>query len=343
MQLNNILEEFNISDCYVIPFGNGLINNTWIVEAPGKKFILQKINQNVFKTPEDIAFNIRLISDHLQQYHSAHLLIRPLQTKSGSELLKTDEGYFRLFHFVKSSHTIDVVQTTQQAYEAAKQFGRFTKVLSALDPSLLKITLPDFHNLSLRYTQFKEALLSGNKKRINRSHEVIEALQKQKNIVDEYEKIKMNADFKIRVTHHDTKISNVLFDEEDKGICVIDLDTVMPGYFISDVGDMMRTYLSTVNEEEKDFSEITIRKDFYNAIVKGYLGEMENELTRTEKKYFVYAGKFMIYMQALRFITDYLNNDIYYGSKYEEHNFIRAGNQLTLLNKLLEDEDNLIL
>ena len=116
----------------------------------------------------------------------------------------------------------------------------------------------------------------------------------------------------------------------------------MPGYFISDVGDMMRTYLSPVNEEEKDFNKIAIRKDFYQAIVNGYLSEMKNALRPKEKNYFFYAGKFMIYMQALRFITDYINNDIYYGAKYEEHNFVRAGNQVMLLKKLLEKEDELI-
>jgi len=119
---------------------------------------------------------------------------------------------------------------------------------------------------------------------------------------------------------------------------VIDLDTVMPGYFISDVGDMMRTYLSPVSEEEKDFSTISIRNDFFNAIVRGYLDEMSQELSDVEKAHFVYAGKFMIYMQAIRFLTDYLNNDRYYTPRYEGHNYIRAGNQAVLLQKLTEKE-----
>jgi thiamine kinase-like enzyme len=143
------------------------------------------------------------------------------------------------------------------------------------------------------------------------------------------------------VTHHDTKISNVLFDDQDNGLCVIDLDTVMPGYFISDVGDMMRTYLSPVNEEEKDLSKIIIRNEYFKAITDGYLSEMSAELTEKEKEHFVYAGKFMIYMQALRFITDHLNNDHYYGAAYEGHNFVRANNQAVLLQKLSEKEDEL--
>jgi hypothetical protein len=116
---------------------------------------------------------------------------------------------------------------------------------------------------------------------------------------------------------------------------------VMPGYFISDVGDMMRTYLSPVSEEETDFSKIRVRKDFYKAIVEGYYSEMREELTATEKNAFFYAGTFMIYMQALRFLTDYLNNDVYYGAKYAEHNFNRAQNQIVLLERLLENQSDL--
>jgi Ser/Thr protein kinase RdoA (MazF antagonist) len=341
MKLKKILDEFGISNFTASPFGNGLINDTWLVDTAHEKFILQKINKNVFKSPEDIAYNIQLINDHLIQYHPEYLFTALVKTIKGETLVKIDQGYFRIFPFIKNSHTINVVQTPQQAYQAAKQFGRFTKTLSDFNAVQLNITIPDFHNISFRYKQFEEALENGNKERIAGSQEVIKFIQHQKNIVEEYEKLRSDRVFKIRVTHHDTKISNVLFDENEKGLCVIDLDTVMPGYFISDVGDMMRTYLSPVNEEEKDFNKIEIRKDFYEAIVNGYLSEMENELTVTEKKYFFYAAKFLIYMQALRFITDYLNDDKYYGSKYEGQNFVRAGNQVTLLKKLLALEDNL--
>ncbi|MEO5781783.1 MAG: aminoglycoside phosphotransferase family protein, partial [Ginsengibacter sp.] len=313
MPLNEILDGFGLSNYAITPFGNGLINNTWLVQTNAERFILQQINKNIFNSPPDIAFNIRLVSDYLLHHHPGYLFTIPLKNKEKNDLVKTDEEYFRLFSFVKHSHTIDVVQTPHQAYEAAKQFGRFTNLLSALNPSQLKITLPNFHNISFRYRQFEDALQNGNRERINRSKEIIEFIKEQKNIVQTFDEIKSNAGNKIRITHHDTKISNVLFDENDKGLCVIDLDTVMPGYFISDVGDMMRTYLSPAGEEEKDLSKIEIRKDFYKAIVDGYLSEMEDKLSKTEKNYFLYAGKFMIYMQALRFITDYINNDIYYG------------------------------
>lgn len=182
---------------------------------------------------------------------------------------------------------------------------------------------------------------NGNKNRIEQSKELIRFIKENKNIADTYESILINPAFRLRVTHHDTKISNVLFDEDDKGLCVIDLDTVMPGYFISDIGDMIRTYLSPVSEEEKDFSKIEIREDYFISIFKGYMSEMNTELTEEEKKHFIYAGKFMIYMQAIRFLTDHFNNDVYYGAKYENHNFVRAGNQGILLQRLMEKEEKL--
>ena len=256
----------------------------------------------------------------------------PVVSIAGGELVKTGDGFYRMFPFIENSHTVDVLEKPQQAYEAAKQFGKFTKSLSRFDAAQLKITLPDFHNLTLRYQQFEMALETGNPKRITQSKELIAAIILNKRIVDEFEACKEK--FAIRVTHHDTKISNVLFDENDKGLCVIDLDTVMPGYFISDVGDMMRTYLCPVSEEENDFSKIIIRKEFYDAIESGYLSEMGAELSEFEKQYFHYAGEFMIYMQAIRFLTDHLSNDVYYGAKYAGHNFVRAGNQLTLLQRL---------
>ena len=137
--------------------------------------------------------------------------------------------------------------------------------------------------------------------------------------------------FKQRVTHHDTKINNVLFNRENKSICPIDLDTVMSGFFISDLGDMFRTYLSPGSEEETDLEAVFVRKDFYQAIVEGYMEKMADILTKDEKENLSYAGEFMIFMQAIRFLADFLNDDIYYGIRYEMNNFDRTVNQLHLL------------
>lgn len=329
--------------CNIHPFGNGLINNTWKISCRDSEYILQRINQRVFKQPFLLCDNIRKLSAYFKENHPDYLFVSPLLTKSGEDFIienKTD--YYRMFPFVRDSCTFDIVTNPSLALEAAKQFGRFTKMLSGFNTSHLNITLTDFHNLSLRYQQFELAINHGEPERIARSTESIEFLTRHKSIVATFEKIKTNPHFKLRVTHHDTKISNVLFSRENGvGLCVIDLDTVMPGYFLSDVGDMLRTYLSPVSEEEKDFNRIEIREEYFGAIVQGYLGEMQSELSDEEKNHFVYAGKFMIYMQAIRFLTDYLNNDIYYGSKYEGNNFIRANNQIVLLKRLIEKEEKL--
>jgi Ser/Thr protein kinase RdoA (MazF antagonist) len=323
-------------------FGSGLINNTWTVKDGDKKYILQRINTNVFKEPGSIAANIELIASYLKKNYPTYEFVAPVAALNGRSLIYHEgEGYFRMFRFVEGSHTIDVVKTPEQAYEAASQFGRFTRLLDEIDVSKLKITIPDFHNLSLRYRQFLAALENGNPIRKKEAASLIEELLHYSSIVAGYEKIITDKSFIKRVTHHDTKISNVLFDENDKGICVIDLDTVMPGYFISDLGDMMRTYLSPVSEEERDFRKIEIREDFYEAVVNGYYNEMKDVLTKKEKDHFFYAGTFMIYMQALRFLTDYLNNDVYYGEKYPGHNLIRAGNQALLLQRLFEKKNKL--
>ncbi len=321
----------------------GLINQTWRLRNSQDDYILQRVNDNVFKQPHAIASNLGMLSDYLLEHYPDYLFPVPIKTKTneGMAVIK-GKGYFRLSHFVKKSHTINAAETPEQAFEAAKEFGKFARLLSGFPVEKLQITLPDFHNLSLRYNQFLEALEKGNKTRIEQSAELIQFIAANKNIAETYECVLHNPEFKLRVTHHDTKISNVLFDEDDKGLCVIDLDTVMPGYFISDVGDMIRTYLSPVSEEEKDFSKIEIREKYFISIFNGYMSEMNSELSNGEKSHFIYAGKFMIYMQAIRFLTDHLNNDVYYGSKYENHNFVRAGNQVALLKQLIEKEETLL-
>lgn len=324
-------------------FGSGLINSTWRVTGNHSDYILQKINQEVFRDPSKIAANVRIIADYLRKNHPDYLFVEPIQTRSKEDLayIKGD-GYYRLTPFVKGSHTIDVVSTASEAYEASRQFGRFTALLDGLDLSLLNVTIPDFHNLSLRFEQFRESLSKGNQLRISAAEPQVTFIMDHADIVREFDIIRKNPDFKLRVMHHDTKISNVLLDEQNKGLCVIDLDTVMPGYFISDVGDMIRTYLSPASEEENDLGRIRLREDIFEAIVKGYLSEMYDVLSDAEKSAFVYAGKFMIYMQAIRFLSDHFNNDVYYGARYPGHNFNRALNQIELLKQILDREENLV-
>jgi Phosphotransferase enzyme family len=341
----NVLYRYGLDkdNCLISPFGNGLINHSWKVTCGKKEFLLQQINQQVFRNPPQIMQNLAGLEAYFKLHHPDYLFVAPIPGGTGQNYVKDEAGnYYRLFPFIKNSFSCDMVSDPALAYEAARQFGKFTRLLTPFNPGRLAITLPDFHNLSLRYRQFETALQNGNKKRISDSGESIAFLKDQKEIANEYEEIKNNETLKVRVIHHDAKINNVLFDKVNQtGLCLVDLDTVMPGYYISDVGDMLRTYICPVDEEEPDINRIMIREEYFLAIVNGYLGEMNTVLTENEKKYFVYAGKFAIYMQALRFLTDYINDDIYYSIKYENQNRVRARNQVTLLMRFMEKEDQL--
>ena len=319
----------------VQPFGDGLINHTWKVRTGKKSYILQKVNDKVFKNPVDIDKNLSLLSKYLSREDPEYLFVSPVVASNGESLIHADTGYFRLFPFIAESTALNALTKAEEAYEAAKQFGKFSRILAGFKAEELNITIPDFHNLILRYAQFTHACKQALPERLEKARECIAFIIDHQGIVNTYREIIDNKNIPLRVIHHDTKISNVLFDNRNKGICVIDLDTVMPGYFISDVGDMMRTYLSAASEEETDFSKICTRKDFFKAIHDGYMQEMESVLTPEEKQYFTYSGEFIIYMQAIRFLTDYLQNDIYYGAKYEDHNFNRARNQIVLLKEYL--------
>jgi Ser/Thr protein kinase RdoA (MazF antagonist) len=336
-----VLEDYNFEadTCSIQSFGSGLINHTWKISGKKGDYILQKINTEVFSKPDLITNNINALAEYLDAHFPDYLFIHLVPTRDGKTMAHhSQNGYYRLWPFVMGSHHYDVVLNSNLAFEAAKQFGKFTRLLSGFPIKTLHLTLPGFHDLALRYRQFEDALVHGDKTRIKEAAGMIESIRSYKTILEQYNLILQNPDFHIRPTHHDTKISNVLFDKNDKGLCVIDLDTVMPGYFISDLGDMIRTYVSPVSEEERNYDLIEIRNDYFAAIVRGFLGEMKDELSKAEIHAIVYAGKFMIYMQAIRFLADHLNKDVYYGAKYPGQNFVRAGNQMTLLDKLTEKE-----
>jgi len=334
-----ILETYGIqhNSCLVESLPTGLINNTWKITTGDQHFILQRINDHVFKKPFELAENISRLDHYLKANSPGYLFVAPIRNSYGQEIVFDEkQGYFRLFPFIQGSHTINVVEAADQAYEASHHFGKFTRLLSNFDVAQLHLTIPDFHNLTLRVHQFEQSILYGNPDRIRQSKALISQLKNHYSILDSFEKIKNTPEVRSRVTHNDTKISNVLFNNQGKGMCIIDLDTVMPGYFISDMGDMMRTYLSPANEEEKDFEKIEARDEYFQAIVQGYLSYMGDDLTEEEKKLILYSGLFLIYMQAIRFLADFLNNDSYYGARYDDQNFVRAGNQLQLLKKLEE-------
>jgi len=336
MNLNKVVAHYfsDIENLTIDKFGNGLIHGTYVVSKENKPaFILQQINTEVFKTPDAIASNLEYLSNFLTSHNQDVFFPVAQKTLTGLHYAIEDNTYFRLTPFVLGTHSVDACSTVEEAYEAAFQFGKFSSSFNKFDTTLLKPTIPDFHNLEFRWEQFLDALQFGNKERIAFASAEITLIQQNYSIVETYQKIIQSSDFIQRVTHHDTKINNVLFNESNKGVCVIDLDTVMSGYFISDLGDMYRTYLASASEEITDFDSIQARASFYDAIIEGYLESMKDQMTVVEIKNLAYAGEFMIYMQALRFLTDFLNNDSYYGIRYELNNYNRAKNQLVLLEQ----------
>ena len=317
------------------PIQQGLINSTYSIQTNKGAYILQCINHSVFKSPTAIDENINAISKYLLKNHPQYLFTHLVPTLNGNTLVQWEGAYYRAFHKIEG-YALSVLDNENQVEQAAMQFAGFTSVLKNFEASQLKDSLPDFHNLNLRYHQFSEAIIKGNAQRIAETKEAISFLAAHKNYVDIYSAFIHHAEVKKRVTHHDTKISNVLFQKNngiEKAICVIDLDTVMAGYFISDIGDMCRTCLCAVSEEEKDLNKVVVDAAKWKALKKGYLHLMQDELSSFERDHFFYAGQFMIYMQALRFLTDHLNNDLYYGAKYEGQNLVRTLNQIRLLEQ----------
>jgi Ser/Thr protein kinase RdoA (MazF antagonist) len=208
-------------------------------------------------------------------------------------------------------------------------------MLEGIDASLFEPTIDRFHDLTLRYQQFENALANAAAERREEAAEAIAACQRYIYLVNRYDQLITSGDLKLRIMHNDTKINNILFDATTRNdVCVIDLDTLMPGYFIYDLGDMIRTFVSPVDEEEKDLSKIEVRQNIYEALVKGYLSEMGGILDDKEKLSIEFSGQMMTYIMALRMLADFLNGDVYYHTTYPRQNLIRACNQLRLLDLL---------
>jgi len=328
----------------ITQIGSGLINRTYLL-APlqeSKKYILQHINTAVFKDPMAIANNIKAIADYLAKTYPDYLFIKPIPTISGDEMAHVHQEYWRLLPFIGETVSLDVLTEPKQAYEAAKQFGKLSRLLNNFDATSLEPTIPGFHDLGLRFEQFTLALNQTSKQLKGLAKTEIDDALDHRYILDYYTSYMHRNDFPDRVMHHDTKISNVLLNTDaNEGICVIDLDTIMPGKFISDLGDMMRTYLSSFSENEKDLSKVKIRLPYFEATIKGYLSEMKSTLTETEKELILFSGRYMIYMQALRFLTDFLNGNIYYPISYPTQNLDRTKNQFKLLQELAINEKEL--
>lgn len=315
----------------------GLINHSFRVSCQLKPdFLLQRINKNVFLNPAHVQENYINIWEYAEFEFTGLRLPSPKYCGKMTTLFVDDnENYWRAFEFIEESKMFPVAVKPSQAKATAKTFAKFTAAFNDFNIQQLREVIPGFHDLRLRYHQFEQALNGELYERMANALPIIEELKQRERYKHFYEIIIESDEFPKRVMHHDAKIANVLFNSKTgKVICPVDFDTVMPGYFFSDLGDMIRSMVSDKDENCTDFESIHIRKEYYEAIIAGYLDVIGKQLTTSEIKYIHYAGLLMIYMQALRFLTDYLNGDIYYHTTHPEQNFLRAKNQLTLLQKL---------
>jgi Ser/Thr protein kinase RdoA (MazF antagonist) len=327
--MQSIFDQYGWGNANAIPLTQGLINQTFEVSSVQGEFILQNINTQVFKDPFAIDHNIKAIGQYYNLNRPDQLFTHLVPNLRGETLIEWAGKHYRAFKKIDGI-ALDVLSTASQAKAAANQFGQFTASLIEFPIADLKVTIPQFHDLALRYHQFEQALIHGDANRISQAKEAILFLQSHQAYVKQWLHFTGHQDAHLRVTHHDTKISNVLF-KEDAAICVIDLDTTMPGYYISDVGDMCRTYLCPVNEACQDLNLIKVLPERWIAIQEGYLGAMGEFLTNFEKDHFAFSGQSIIYMQALRFLTDFLELDRYYRVERPDQNLDRTNNQIQLL------------
>ena len=329
------------TDGFIIqPLDGGLINHSYKItgEKTGESFLLQRINHNVFKKPENVQLNYLILWKHLKSSGASFYIPQPKYFPDGADLYwDRNRSYWRVFEFIEDGQMFSNAETIEQAKETARTFAELTAAFTDFKVSLLKDPIPQFHNLAFRYQQFSDSLKSNLTERMQKAGLLIEDLIERRRYVEFYDSLSDSEDYPKRVMHHDAKIANILFSKTTGNvICPVDFDTTMAGFFFSDLGDMIRSMACSHDENSTDFENITIRKDFYDTIMEGYLSVMEKQLTSAERKHIHYPGLLIVYMQALRFITDYLNGDIYYKTNYPEQNFDRAKNQLALLRSLEE-------
>lgn len=324
----------------VEPVSGGLINLTCkLTDLQNQRtYLLQQINSHVFPEPEKIQANYLLLQSHLKKQQRPFFIPEPAYFPNNEAIYRDPAGaYWRVFRFIENSRQLNGTEDPAQAAAVAESFARFTAACNDLDSSALQVILPGFHYVNSRYEQFLTAIPGATSTRLHKAALLIGELKKRQRYAALYRHFTGSADFRLRVMHHDAKIANVLFDDQSgQVICPVDMDTVMPGYFFSDLGDMIRSMAGTAGEQCTELEKLQIRPAIYKAITEGYTRGIGHLLTTTEKNYLHASGLLLIYMQALRFLSDYLQNDQYYLVNYPEQNFDRAKNQVVLLSRLEE-------
>ncbi len=346
-QLSHIAAQFATaaSATEIVPLGEGLINDTYLVTtAPGKpSYVLQRINHHIFTDVKGLQDNIKAVTTHIRRKLTEQgvddidrrvLTFMPLVTDPDTTYYFDGENYWRMMLYIPRSHTYSEVSPYYARF-AGEEFGRFQSMLVDL-PGTLTETIPDFHNMEFRLTQLREALEADTAGRLDSVRDIADELLSRADAMCLAEQLHRQGKLPKRTCHCDTKVNNMLFDDEGKVLCVIDLDTVMPSYIFSDYGDFLRTGACTAPEDEPDTDKIDFDMDIFRAFTEGYLSTAGSFLTPVEIENLPYAAALFPYMQAVRFFTDYINGDTYYKIRYPEHNLVRTRAQLALLHRIEE-------
>ncbi len=327
-----------------IPYGNGHINDTFRLcckrpDQKEKSFILQKINHDIFKNPSQLMENVVHITEYLrgiiisQSGDPDRETLNVLQTRDGANYYQDrNNNFWRVFPFIERSLCLEKVEDQKDFYDSAVAFGNFQKMLADFPVETLHETIVNFHNTPSRFQDFKKAIEEGNRERVALAgKEIAFALDREKDTAV-LTNLLAEGKLPLRVTHNDTKLNNILFDEDTrKALCVIDLDTIMPGLSMYDFGDSIRFGASTGAEDETDLSKVQLDLSLFEIFTKGYLEGCAGSLTRTETEMLPMGAKLMTYECGIRFLGDFLTGDHYFKIQRENHNLDRARTQFKLI------------
>lgn len=337
------------------PYGFGHINDTYLALYDSgnhalKRHILQRINHNVFKDPDAVMQNLVKVTDHLQKkiLHDGgdplRQTINLVPTMDGDSYLKTPDGEFwRAEVFIEGAQTYQVPTNPVHYYQAARAFGNFSQMLSDFPVDNLSITIPDFHNTPKRFAAFTDSLSRDPQNRAAHAKPEIDFILSRESEISVLVDLAVQGQLSMRVTHNDTKFENVMIDDQTgEGICVIDLDTVMPGWIVFDFGDAVRSGANPANEDEPNLNKVFFEFDVFRHLAHGYLDGALDVLSKIEIDHLAFACRLITLEQAIRFLTDHINGDIYYRIHRVNHNLDRCRTQIKLVQGMESQFDRMV-
>jgi Ser/Thr protein kinase RdoA (MazF antagonist) len=348
-ELKEIFEYFSADGTFLKgePYGSGHIHDTFRIETVEKEkdnYILQRLNSKIFKNIPELQHNIERVTVHLRNKLSAipgsdikRECLRLIPSSDGKTWIVDNQGnYWRMYLFISNHHSYNVVDSPDKAFEGGKAIGRFQAMLSDMPGGPLFETIPRFHDIENRLVTFTSKIKENPVGRVETVTEEIDQILSRSEEMKIILRLGDAGRIPLRITHNDTKFNNILLDENDKALCVIDLDTVMPGYVHYDFGDAIRTAANTASEDEIDLSKVNMDINLFKAYSEGYLSEMISTLNDVEKEYLAFAPRLITYTIAVRFLTDYIDGDNYFKIHHTLQNLQRTRAQLKLVMSMEE-------